>query len=452
MPAMKFWKPENRAGELPDHVQPRPSSAITIGIWRNLEGGETTVARGAGLDWRLDVVLCRAWDGEDALPESGPLRPALVFRPLHFYAVDHRRLATLFEAWLVGLCSSRRRSGLPNIASDGDLLLIPHQPPWKTCLPIRQDDLLWRNFWRIFDNANKYYLGKPKKPKLLHQLLHATPYCRLLTAFPASLEKALGEPPKKHIGRPTSHTTSSVETTLHHALIATGVEPSRAAEGRSGKLGPLRARFVLELCARHHLVSDEDTRRQLRWRWPRLPPEEAREKAARELQKAAKNLVTHALEGHRAAKGEPPHVRGLAPSIYPILDLAPHLETGPPPGTGNLYDALLVDWLRSEHAASLLHLALDAAPQKLQMRCCAGKWEDFLPLRHRPFHRQRVFFAPDDPDYLGAVAAVPGAQPGRALNMEITGFAEDPSELRTLWFGQAIGEVLHTHTVPAASG
>jgi len=167
---------------------------------------------------------------------------------------------------------------------------------------------------------------------------------------------------------------------------------------------------------------------------------------------AAQNLATHALEGYRASKGAPPHVRVLAPSIVPVMDLIPHLEPSSPPRGGDLYDALLVDWLRSEHAASLLHLALDAAPEKLRMRCCAGSWGDFLKIRHRPFHRQRIFFEPDDPDYLGAVATVPGAQPGQPLNMEITGFADDPSELRTLWFGKAIGEVLHTHTVPATSG
>jgi len=449
---MDYWQSSPGAGGFPERVRATPDSAITIGFWRNLEGGETTQARGVGLDWRLDVVMCNAWDESDAAPIGQAPRPALVFRPLHFYAVDHRKLTSLFRIWLSDLTRTRRGSRLPTIEHEGDLIPVPHRPPWKTCLPIRHDDLLWSNFNRIYQDAHAYYEGGPKTPKLLHHLLASVPYRRLLTRSPATIEEALGQPPRTPFGRPPSYTSSSVELTLLHALITAGLEPSREAEEQAGALGPLRARFVLELCAQHRLVPHDVARAKLRWRWPPPVPEDEREEIAHRLSRAGDNLATHALEGSRRSRGDPPDVRVLAPSIVPIADLTPRPQIEPGGSSAGLYDTLLVDWLRSEHAASLLPLALDAAPEKLRMRCCAGSWDDFLSHRHRPFHRQRVFVHPDDPDYLGAIAAVPGAQPGPPLNMDITGFADDPAVLRDLWFDGPVGEVSQTHTVPASGG
>jgi len=449
---MKHWTSTSSAAEFPERFLASPDSAITIGVWRNLEGGETSASRGAGLDWRLDVVMGKAWDGSEGARGSPRLRPALVFRPLHFYAVDQRELTSRFQTWLDELALSRRRTTTPTIATKGDVILIPHRTPWKTCRPIPHDDVLWSNFWRIYQAAHTYYKGKPTKPKLLHHLLASVPFRRLLTAQPATLQEALGQPPKKPLGRPLSYSSSTVEASLLHALIAAGPEPSRAAEEHAGHLGPLRSRFVLELCAQQRVVSDERVRGRLRWRWPEPVPVEAREETAHQLRRVGDNLATHALEGSRRSKGDPPQVRVLAPVIYPIMDVEPRPRVEHVSGTAGLYDTLLVDWLRSDHAAMLLPLALDAAPEKLRMRCCEGYWEDFQSHRHRPFHRQRVFVQPDDPDYMGAIATVPGAQPGAPLNMDITGFADDPALLRDLWFRGPVVEVSQTHTVPASGG
>lgn len=413
----------------PSSVVPMPSSAIHLGWRRALE-----------VDWRLDAVLARVQtdEGECHLP-------AVVVSPLLHYALDEARACAEFERWKKAATTTRRdpmnSAAVPAL---DDVLLRPLTGPIRRNQPIEATSDLWDNRAALLEQADALLRGlEAQHPDDwdIEELLVDYPFVTL--TLPSA--KRLWDPkrwlvppskadsldrvlPPSSLGPVRKVKLPHLAADLHAVLPdARTLQVARWRE-LSDRFGPLKARWAIEtalnLCetsASPEVMEVDDWLEGVR-----LGEDGDRLAAgARALSQFISNRKVQLRQGRSRGNGLR-EARRIVPYVCPDLTVYPQQLTAEQLDSVEERDQALVDWIRSTACVRMMAAVSGRVPETLTMRSSDGTLATYLADRGLPFTRQRVTFDPGNPHYRGAVAMVPGAQPGGAVTVDITGFGDQP--------------------------
>ncbi len=474
--ASRSWQPLVTEWPRPPGIALAMSSAIPLGWVTTLEGGPAARAGGSGVTWWIDLVLgFMAIPGETSKGESHGVA-CLLMRPMLGPALDRGRLAVVYRAWHEAKEKSRRKgedgpAPTTRICLQG-LVLTPLYGPPLACGPLEDEQAAWQVVTSAWDEAERFEAAAlqgegPSRPA--ETLLRDQP---ALLAYQDTPQQ-LWDPARSHDkpstdssaelvpviepptgrGRPRSFAPMNMAMAITDALIELAVDgPPAEVETHDGRQVDMRALFALELVLHDDSVEPEDRQRLESWLLgghKRAWTADDLRRRSRDLRKKLDNWHTARKTGRRAASVGANEVRKIVPTL--IFDRAVFLKPIADDGTDPLEDtdATLVDWLRSPRVEELVDVLTGRRREKLAMACCPDRFDSFLEQRGLPFHRIKLLFNPEDEGYRGAVAMLPGAQPGAPVICELTGFAEDADALTTRLLGELLGHVISTHTVPA---
>jgi len=415
----------------PSSVVPLPSSAIHLG-WR----------RALKVDWRLDAVLVRVTTevGEDYLP-------AVVVSPLVHYALDEARVCAEFDQWKEAVTTARRdpmnSAAVPAL---DDVLLRPLTGPIRRSQPIEATSDLWNHRNAIVEQAAALLHGlhvHDNDDWDIEELLVDYPFVTL--TLPS--EKRLWDPkrwlvppskadsldrvlPPRSLGPTRKVKLPHLAADLHAVLPDARTLQSARWGQLSGLHGPLKARWAIETAldlgdptARLEVMEVEN------WLDGVKIGEDGDWLAAgaRVLYRYISNRKVQLRQGRSKGKGMR-EVRRIVPYVCPDLSVKPRRLTTEALASVEDRDQALVDWIRSTAFVRMMAAVSGQVPETLTMRSSDGSLGTILAERGLPFTRQRLTFDTGNPHYRGAVAMVPGAQPGGAVTVDIAGFGHDPEE------------------------
>ncbi len=474
--ASRYWQPIVTEWPRPQDIQLAMPSAIQLGWMTTLEGGPAARAAGAGVTWRIDLVL-----GGMSIPGETPDHrhhgvACLLLRPLVGPALDQARLAQAYRAWHKAKLSAweQGKDSQPDAgrARLADLILSPPTGPTLSCEPQQDEQAAWRTVTEAWDEVEQYQAAAlnsegPSKPT--STLLRDQPYLLAYEDTPERLwdpEQYQVKPtmdscadlvptiePQTGRGRPRSFAPVATTMAIIDALVGLGDDAPRARlEPEEGHPVDMRALFAMELVLDDRSVGRSERDWLESWllggHERAITPADLRRRST-DLRKKLENWNTARKTGRRDTSLGATEVRKILPTL--IFDrsvfLKPWGDDGSNPWEDT--DTTLVDWLRSPRVEELMDIVTGRRRDRLSMACIPGDFHSFMENRGLPFHRVRVRFEPQDDGYRGAVAMKPGAQPGEVVEIDLTGFAETPDELRWRWFDSPVGQVLYTHTVPA---
>lgn len=424
----------------PSSVVPLPSSAIHLGWRRSLE-----------VDWRLDAVLVRATTevGEDYLP-------AVVVSPLVHYALDEARVCGEFDQWKEAVTTARRdpMNSAPLPALD-DVLLRPLTGPIRRSQPIEATTELWDHRNAIVEQAEALLQGlhvHDSDDWDIEELLVDYPFVTLTL----SSDKRLWDPkrwlvppskadsldrvlPLRSLGPTRKVKLPHLAAELHAVLPDARTLQSAAWRRHTGVHGPLKSIWAIKTALN---PSDRSWRAEVMevkdWlKRVKLGEDGDRLAAgARGLERYISNRKVQLRQGRSRGNGMR-EVRRIVPYVCPDLSVFPRRFTTEALDTVEEGDQALVDWIRTTAFVRMMAAVSGREPETLAMRSTDGTLGTFLAERGLPFTRQRLTFDTGNPHYRGAVAMVPGAQPGGAVTVDITGFGADPEEQLEATLGQA---------------
>ncbi len=460
----------------PPSISLRQGTSIPIGWILTLQGEEAGERDGAGVFW--EIALCL---GFMALPDETPEGErhgvaCVILQPLLGPALDHARLSEAYQRWYEAKLEAWARQNAGPTADAfthlDELLLVPPAGPSHRAEPL-DEARAWKTVaeaWGQVEDFQRAAEASDEPHRSSVQLLQDHPYLLAYQETPQRLWE-----PQAHLvkptmdsgidrvqifqaptddGRPRSFETKNLSMAITEALVDSVGRQMRAEKpGPDGVKTDMRALFALELV----LNTSDDRYRRARDRVHRwllggneraATPADLRRRS-KALRKKMKNTEDFARGGRRNTPVGAREVRKIVPTL--IFDRSVFLKPNGDDGCDPLADtdATLVDWLRSPRVEELMAIVTGHRRDQLDMACIPGGFDDFMRLRGLPFHRVRVRFEPQDEGYRAAVGMLPGTQPGEAVEVDLTGFAEDPDDLLWRWFGSPLGEVRSVHTVPA---
>jgi len=460
----------------PPEIELQQASSIRLG-WIFTLGGQRAGERdGAGTHW--EVALCL---GAMALPGETPDGEqhgiaCVLLRPLVGPALDHARLCAAYEAWHSAKTTAWARGDdgptADRFTSLSAVLLEPHAGPanraerfdaqesWKTVTDAWQqvedfqaaaacNDAPHRSAVQLLQD-HPYLLAYQDTPQRLWD-----PDQRLVKpSTDSGLDRVRLPQAPAEGGRPRSFDANNLSMAITDCLVTTVGRKLRAEqEDFDGVRVDMRAVFALELVLhggdRTHRVARERVHRWILGGNERAATAADLRRRSRALRTKLKYVRNVARGGRSNTPAGAREVRKVVPTL--IFDRSVFLKPWGDDGTDPRADtdATLVDWLRSPRVEELMDIVTGRRKDMLQMACVHGSFADFMGQRGLPFHRLHVRFEPGEDGYRRSVAMLPEAQPGAPVVLDLTGFAEDPDELRWRWFGEPMGEVLSIRTVQA---
>ena len=474
--ATRYWQPIVTEWPRPPGIALTMPSAIHLGWMTTLEGGPKDRAKGAGITWRIDLVL-----GFMAIPGETPAGSShgvacLLLRPLIGPALDLTQLGAAYRAWHKAKHAAWERGedgpSVTTTASLAELLLEPPTGPSLTCESTQDEQATWRTVTEAWEEADRYRaaaIESDEATRPMSKLLQDLPYLLAFEDRPQHLwdpahphakptmdscaERVPALEPATGRGRPRSFAPMNTAMAITDALVHLEDDaPPAELEAYDERLVDMRALFALELVLEDETTDTIEQARTHNWllggHERSHTPADLRRRSM-DLRKKLDNWHTACTTGRRDSTVGAYEVRKIVPTL--IFDRSVFLKPSGPgdPDPLENIDAVLVDWLRSPRVEELMDIVTGRRRHLLNMRCTPGGFDGFMAQRGLPFHRTKVIFRPDEDGYRGAVAMTPGAQPGEPLVLDLTGFAKDPDELIRRCLGRPLGTVLSTCTVPA---
>ena len=446
--------------DAPAQLRPVLRGTIPLGWMLPLSGTKGKNQGRTLLWWRLDLALCASPTTEGRT--SSPLYvPGIVLRPLDRFAWDVAGARRCYDQWRAGIVRARNVPEASAMMVPGldEVLLRPLSGPFRTCEPIPAGNACWGVVRDLLDRLilQLVDLDDPgTTDAAVRRLVRDCPW------LPACLprEKRYWDPRRPWVapdrvdgaalvedipraaarGRPRGATPPDLAMDLARILGHGNALRVGVTEDDERLLGPPKLRFALETaCAfrdEHPLPEVIDVRSWLVGKRAEVNRSALLEERATECGRRLQNWTQRVVHGRHETGHAADQVRLITPQLVPDLSVHPRKLAIPDDVWVEWSDRLLLDWLRGNRLVRLLDIVTGHRLDRLRFFPQGATWAQFRASRSERFWRVVERFEPDDLGYRGAVAMIPGAQPGGIIELVFAGFGPSPQDLRTGWLGE----------------